>query len=25
MVRLPQPAEAEWESYWVTLSFHTAR
>ena len=24
MVRLPQPAEAEWESYWVTLAFHTA-
>jgi uncharacterized protein DUF4198 len=24
MVRLTQPAEAEWESYWVTLAFHTA-
>ncbi len=24
MVRMPQPAEAEWESYWVTLAFHTA-
>lgn len=25
MVRLPAGGEAEWESYWVTLSFHTAR
>ncbi len=25
MVRMPQGSEAEWESYWVTLSFHTAR
>lgn len=25
MVRMAQPAEAEWESYWVTLAFHTAR
>ena len=25
MVRLPQPADAEWESYWVTLAFHTSR
>jgi uncharacterized GH25 family protein len=24
MVRVPQPAEAEWESYWVTLAFHPA-
>jgi len=24
MVRLSQPTEAEWESYWVTLAFHTA-
>jgi len=24
MVRLAQPSEAEWESYWVTLAFHTA-
>jgi uncharacterized GH25 family protein len=24
MVRLPQPSEAQWESYWVTLAFHTA-
>jgi uncharacterized GH25 family protein len=23
MVRLAQPADAEWESYWVTLAFHT--
>lgn len=25
MVRLPAGSPAEWESYWVTLSFHTAR
>jgi uncharacterized GH25 family protein len=24
MVRLPQGSEADWESYWVTLSLHTA-
>jgi uncharacterized GH25 family protein len=24
MVRLPDPTDAEWESYWVTLAFHTA-
>ena len=24
MVRLAPPSEAEWESYWVTLAFHTA-
>lgn len=25
MVRMPPGSEAEWESYWVTLSFHTAK
>jgi hypothetical protein len=25
MVRLPPSADAEWESYWVTLAFHTAQ
>ena len=24
MVRMPPGSEAEWESYWVTLAFHTA-
>lgn len=25
MVRMPPGAEAEWESFWVTLAFHTAK
>jgi hypothetical protein len=24
MIRLPQGVGIEWESYWATLSFHTA-